>query len=249
MNLDRGHYQVATSPPIGVTSSARPDFQKFLELAREIWARGQFTNHGPLVTELESRLRDEFSAKNVFLVSNGTLALQIGIKALQFTNEVITTPFSYVATTSSLLWEGCQPVFADINGSDGTIDADSVRSLITDQTTGILATHVYGNPCHLKGLQQLSEEYQIPVFYDVAHAFGVKCEGKPLVSFGDLSALSFHATKIFIRRKAARWSRIPTRLRGELRFFVILGTKGRTSSRWQVSTRKCPKFTPPSVSP
>ncbi len=170
------------------------DYVKYLE---KIWDSKHLTNHGPLVLELEEKLRQYLGVKHFFFVTNGTIALQIAIKALGLHDEVITTPFSYVATTSSLVWESCKPVFADIDPNTCTIDVDSVTKQLSDKTSGILATHVYGNPCRVEEIQALAFQNGLSVIYDAAHAFGVQYKGRSVLEFGDVSTLSFHATKLF----------------------------------------------------
>ena len=150
-----------------------------------------------MVQELEAKLKAYLGVKHLFFVSNGTIALQIAIKALDLHDEVITTPFSYVATTSSLVWEGCQPVFVDIDPNTLCIDPDLIEAAITPRTTAILATHVYGIPCDVEKIRSIAEKHHLNVIYDAAHTFAVKYLGKSLVSYGDISTLSFHATKIF----------------------------------------------------
>ena len=162
-----------------------------------IWERNWLTNHGPLVTELESTLRDTLGLPFASYLSNGTIALQIAIKAFDLKGEVITTPFSYVATTSSLVWEGCSPVFADIDPETFNIDPDKIEALITDKTTAILATHVFGNPCEVDKIAAIAEKYQLKVIYDAAHAFGTLYKGNSIFKYGDISTASFHATKLF----------------------------------------------------
>lgn len=182
---------------IQVTKSFLPPLEEYVEYLKGIWERGQLTNHGPLVLELEKKLAEFLEVKHVFFVTNGTLALQIAAKALGIQKKVITTPFSCVATTSAMVWEGIVPVFADIDPKKFTISPRSVRDQITDDVEAILATHVYGNPCDVEALQEISEEMNIPLIFDGAHAFGVRYRNKPLASFGDVTAMSFHATKIF----------------------------------------------------
>jgi dTDP-4-amino-4,6-dideoxygalactose transaminase len=149
------------------------------------------------VLELERQIRDYLGVKHFFFVTNGTIALQIAIKALGLKDEVITTPFSYVATTSSLVWEGAKPIFADIQEDTLTISPHCIVEKISDKTSGILATHVYGNPCDVEAISQIAAEHKLKVIYDAAHAFGVKYKNTSLLSFGDISTLSFHATKLF----------------------------------------------------
>jgi len=182
---------------IPVTKSFMPPIEEYIEYLKKIWDSNQLTNNGPLVKELEQKLKDFLGVKHLFFISNGTIALQIAIKALDLHDEVITTPFSYVATTSSIVWEGCQPVFVDIDPNTLCIDPDLIEADITPRTTAILATHVYGIPCDVEKIQSIAEKHQLKVIYDASHTFGVKYLGKSLASYGDISTLSFHATKLF----------------------------------------------------
>jgi dTDP-4-amino-4,6-dideoxygalactose transaminase len=169
----------------------------FTEYLKGIWERQWLTNNGPLVQELEEKLRDYLGVKHLIFVNNGTIALQIALKAIAQTGEVITTPFSYVATTNTILWEGFKPVFADINVTDFNIDTKKIEPLITENTVAIMATHVYGNPCDVHGIEKIASKYNLPVIYDGAHAFGSTLNGKQVLSYGDIATCSFHATKIF----------------------------------------------------
>jgi len=182
---------------IPVTKSFLPPIEDYIHYLEQIWVSNQLTNHGPLVQELEAKLKDFLGVKYLFFVSNGTIALQIAIKAVGLQGEVITTPFSYVATTSSIVWEGCQPVFVDIDPKTLCIDPDLIEDAITERTTGILATHVYGIPCAVEKIQAIAEKHNLKVIYDAAHTFGGKYKGKSIVSYGDIATLSFHATKVF----------------------------------------------------
>lgn len=183
--------------PIRVTKSFLPPIESYEKRVREIWEKGHLTNHGTNILELEENLRTTLGQKHLWSISNGTLALQIAFKALELKGEVITTPFSYVATVSSLVWEGLQPVFVDINQTDFCIDATKIEAAITDKTTAILATHVYGHPCDVEAIQAIADKHRLRVIYDAAHAFGIEINGKSILGFGDASTLSFHATKIF----------------------------------------------------
>lgn len=185
------------NPSIPVTKSFLPPLDEYIVYLSKIWESNQLTNNGPLVKELEKRLKDFLGVKHLFFVSNGTIALQIAIKALSLQGEIITTPFSYVATTSSIVWEGCDPVFVDIDPKTLCINADLIENEITTKTTGILATHVYGIPCNVEKIERIAEEYLLRVIYDAAHTFGVKYKNVDLVNYGDVSILSFHATKLF----------------------------------------------------
>lgn len=182
---------------INVTKSFLPDLKEYVKYLEGIWQRGHLTNHGPLVLELETRIREYLGVKHFFFVNNGTIALQIAIKAAGLRDDVITTPFSYVATTSSLVWEGCKPVFADISEGTLTVNATTIDAVLTPQTTGILATHVYGNPCPVEEIAVLANKHGLKVIYDAAHAFGVEYKGTSVLNYGDISTLSFHATKLF----------------------------------------------------
>ena len=182
---------------INVTKTFLPDPEEYLQQLKRVWETGWVTNRGELVNELESKLTEFLSIDNILLVNNGTIALQLAIKALGLTGEIITTPFSYVATVSSIVWEGCVPVFVDIDPNYLTIDETKIQNAITEQTCAILATHVYGNPCAVKEIEKIAEQNNLYVIYDAAHCFGVKYQGQSLLKWGDISTLSFHATKLF----------------------------------------------------
>ena len=182
---------------INVTKPFFPPLEEYNDYLREIWKRGWITNNGPLVNDLELQLKEYLQLDHLLYTSNGTIALQIAIKALGLTGEIITTPFSYVATTSCIVWENCHPVFVDIDPQTLNIDARKIEEFITTKTTGILATHVFGNPCDILGIKKIAEKYGLKVIYDAAHCFGTKFQNKSVFAFGDISATSFHATKIF----------------------------------------------------
>ncbi len=182
---------------INVTKPYLPPFEEYEKYLRGIWAREWLTNNGPLVNELELKLKERLDVEHLLFVSNGTIALQIAIKALELSDEIITTPFSYVATTSSIVWEGCRPVMVDISPETLNIDPDKIEAAITDRTSGILATHVYGNPCDVVAIESIARRYGLKVIYDAAHAFGTRIMNRSLLSYGDVSTVSFHATKLF----------------------------------------------------
>jgi Predicted pyridoxal phosphate-dependent enzyme apparently involved in regulation of cell wall biogenesis len=182
---------------INVTKSFLPPLEEYTEYLKGIWERGHLTNHGPLVNELEEKLRTYFNVKHFFFISNGTVALQLAIKALNVKQEVITTPFSYVATTSSLVWENAKPVFVDIDPKTFTIDPLKIEEAITPDTSAILATHVYGIPCAVSQIQEIAERHNLKIIYDAAHAFAVNYKNTSILNYGDISILSFHATKLF----------------------------------------------------
>lgn len=182
---------------INVTKTFLPPIEEYTKYLHGIWERNHITNHGPLVNELEEKLKQYLGVKHFFFVSNGTVALQVALKALDIQGEVITTPFSYVATTSSIVWENSLPVFADIDPVTFTIDPRKVEEQITPATKAILATHVYGIPCDVEALADIASRHNLKIIYDAAHAFGVRFKGIPLLTFGDISTISFHATKLF----------------------------------------------------
>lgn len=182
---------------INVTKTYLPPLEEYNKYLEKIWDRVFLTNNGPLLQELEAELKEYLGVKHLFLVSNGTVALQVAIKALGLKGEVITTPFSFLATTTSILWEGADAVFADIDRSTLTIDPEQIEKKITDKTSGILGVHVYGNACDIERIDEIAKKYNLPVIYDAAHAFGVRYKGKSILNYGNISTLSFHATKLF----------------------------------------------------
>jgi dTDP-4-amino-4,6-dideoxygalactose transaminase len=182
---------------INVTKPFLPDIDEYIEYVRGIWERNWLTNNGPLVNSLELKLKEYLDARHLLFLGNGTIALQIAIKALELKGEIITTPFSYVATTSSIVWEGCEPVFVDIDKDTFNIDANLIEAAITDRTSAILATHVFGNPCDIDAIQKIADKHKLKVIYDGAHCFGTKYKGKHVFNYGDICTASFHATKLF----------------------------------------------------
>ncbi|RDC66108.1 DegT/DnrJ/EryC1/StrS family aminotransferase [Adhaeribacter pallidiroseus] len=186
-----------SNPIINVTKTYLPPLEEYSVLLKGIWERGWVTNFGPLVLELEEKLKRYLGVKHIFFVSNGTIALQVAIKALEIRGEIITTPFSYIATASSIGWEDCKPVFADINPDTLCLNPRLIEEKISVHTQAILATHVYGNPCDVETIEAIAAKHQLKVIYDAAHAFGVQYKNQSLLNFGDISTLSFHATKLF----------------------------------------------------
>ena len=182
---------------IQVTEPFLPPYEDYQELLSGVWNRNWLTNNGPLIKELELRLSEYLDLKNLCMVNNGTIALQFAIKVLDLQGEIITTPFSYVATTSSIFWEGCTPVFADIDPFTFNLDPGKIEAAITSRTTGILATHVFGNPCDIEAIKEIADHYQLKIIYDAAHAFGSTYKGRSVFHQGDVSVTSFHATKLF----------------------------------------------------
>jgi dTDP-4-amino-4,6-dideoxygalactose transaminase len=163
----------------------------------QLWENGWITNRGKLVKELEQKLVDFLGIPEMLLIGNGTLALQLALKALEVKDEVITTPFSYVATTNALIWENCTPVFTDIDPETLCINPALIEAAITEKTTAILATHVYGIPCDIEAIDQIAQKHGLKVIYDAAHCFGVTYKGQSIFNYGDLSTISCHATKLF----------------------------------------------------
>ncbi|GAA4290501.1 DegT/DnrJ/EryC1/StrS family aminotransferase [Aestuariibaculum suncheonense] len=182
---------------INVTKTFLPPQEAYQAILKQAWDTGWLTNRGVLVQELETKLKGYLGVDNLIAMTNGTLPLQIAIKALQLQGDIITTPFSYVATTSSIVWEGCMPVFVDIHPDYLTIDESKIEAAITPKTTAILATHVFGNPCHVEAIQAIADTYNLKVIYDAAHGFGVRYKGQSVFNYGDVSTCSFHATKLF----------------------------------------------------
>lgn len=182
---------------IFVTQPALPPLEEFTELLRQIWDSKIITNNGPFHQQFEKALADYLGIKYISAFSNGTLALVTALQALRITGEVITTPFSFVATTHSLWWNNIKPVFADIEPDYFNLDPEKVEAAITPQTTAIMPVHVYGNPCKIERFQQIADTYGLKLIYDAAHAFGVTVNGHSILNYGDLSVLSFHATKAF----------------------------------------------------
>ncbi|MEJ8552666.1 DegT/DnrJ/EryC1/StrS family aminotransferase [Tepidibacter sp. Z1-5] len=182
---------------INVTKTYLPDINKYKKYVEHIFESGWITNNGKLVQELEIKLKEYLGVRNILLVSNGTIALQVAYKLLELKGDVITTPFSFVATTSSLVWEGLKPVFVDIDKHNLNIDTSKIEDSISDNTCAILPVHVFGNVCDVEKIKEIAKKYDLKVIYDAAHAFGVKYKNKSILNYGDVSVISFHATKIF----------------------------------------------------
>lgn len=180
-----------------VTRPFLPPQEEYQNFIKGIWNRQWLTNMGPLASQLEMNLKDYLKVNHLLFVTNGTIALQMAIKALNLKGEIITTPFSFVATTSTIVWEGCTPVFVDIDEETLCIDASKIEAAITKDTQAILATHVYGNPCDVIAIEKIAKKHNLKVIYDAAHAFGVEVNGKSIFEFGDISTCSLHATKLY----------------------------------------------------
>jgi dTDP-4-amino-4,6-dideoxygalactose transaminase len=182
---------------INVTKTFLPPQTEYQAILKKAWDLNWITNRGVLVQKLEEKLKDYLQVPNIIATTNGTLPLQIAIKALGLKGEIITTPFSYVATTSSIVWEGCTPVFVDIHPEYLTIDETKIEAAITSSTTAILATYVFGNPCDVEAIESIAKRHELKVIYDAAHCFGVTYKGQSIFNYGDVSTCSFHATKLF----------------------------------------------------
>jgi len=182
---------------IPVTKPFLPPVEEYESYIRDIWQRQWLTNNGPLVNEFELRLKVYLEVPHMLYVANGTIALQLAIRALELKGQIITTPFSFIATTSSAMWENCKPVFVDINPDTLNIDAEKIEEAITPETSAILATHVFGNPCDILAIDEIAKKHNLKVIYDASHCFGTKYHGRSVYSYGDISTTSFHATKIF----------------------------------------------------
>ena len=182
---------------ITVTSPLLPPLDEFIPYLRDIWGRKWITNNGHYHQELEKALCDYLGVEYISVFTNGTLPLITALQALRITGEVITTPYSFVATTHSLWWNGIRPVFVDVDPATGNLDPSKIEAAITPKTTAIMPVHVYGNPCDTEAIQAIADKYGLKVIYDAAHAFGVKVNGESILRAGDISTLSFHATKTY----------------------------------------------------
>jgi len=180
-----------------VTKPFLPPKESYEAYLGQIWGSRWLTNMGPLATELEVKLAQHLNVNNLLFVTNGTIALQMAIKALDLKGEIITTPFSFVATTNSIFWEGCTPVFVEIDPSTLNIDPSKIEAAITEKTSAIMATHVFGNPCDVEAIQKIADKHDLKIIYDAAHAFNVKIKGRSIFDFGDISTCSLHATKFY----------------------------------------------------
>ncbi|WP_394775094.1 DegT/DnrJ/EryC1/StrS family aminotransferase [Flavobacterium sp.] len=182
---------------ITVTKTFLPPINEYNKQVQRAWDKQWLTNRGELVLELEEKLKNYLNISNIITTNNGTVPLQIALKLLGNQGEIITTPFSYVATAAAIVWENCTPIFVDIHPKYLTIDETKIEAAITNKTTAILATHVFGNPCNVEVIEMIAQKHNLKVIYDAAHAFGVTYKGKSLFDYGDISTCSFHATKLF----------------------------------------------------
>jgi dTDP-4-amino-4,6-dideoxygalactose transaminase len=182
--------------PIYVTKPSLAPLNDFTELLKGVWERGILTHNGPLVQRLEKEICTKLNLKNFVSVLNGTVAIQMAIKALELKGEIITTPFTWVATLSAIQWEGCTPVFCDIESDTLSIDSRKIEEKITEKTVAIMPVHVFGNPCDVEAIKAIADKHNLKVIYDAAHAIGSTYKGKSLLEYGDISATSLHATKL-----------------------------------------------------
>ncbi len=182
---------------INVTQPFLPPKEELLSYIDKIYDKKWLTNMGPLSSDLELKLKEYLGVNHLLFLNNGTIALQIAIKALELKGEIITTPFSFIATTSSIVWEGCTPIFADIDPLTFNISPKAIEKVITPNTSAILATHVFGNPCDIEAIDKIAKKHNLKVIYDAAHCFGTSYNGQSVLNYGDISTLSFHATKLY----------------------------------------------------
>lgn len=182
---------------IPITKPFMPPAEEYRAYLEGIWEREWLTNNGPLVKELEKKLKKYLEVDHLLFLNNGTVALQFAIRSLQLEGEIITTPFSYIATTSSIVWERCKPVFVDIDSETLNLNPSLIEKYITPKTSAILATHIFGNPCDIETIQEVASRHNLKVIYDSAHCFGSTYKKKSIYTYGDISVASFHATKLF----------------------------------------------------
>lgn len=214
---------------INATKTYLPNLARYNKYVERIYNSGWITNRGELVRELEDRLKAHLNVNNVILVSNGSLALQVAYKALDLSKEVITTPFSFVATTSTLCWESLTPRFSDIDSKSLNLDPNLLEQKITDQTSALVPVHVYGNPCDTEKIQQIANKHKLKVIYDAAHAFGVTRSGRSILVEGDISAISFHATKLFHTIEGGALITQSDELAEKIRLMINFGISGLTT--------------------
>jgi len=182
---------------IFVTQPFLSPLEEYMDILKDVWERGILTHNGPVVQSLEKQLAEKLKINNIVAVSNGTIALQMAIKALDLKGEIITTPFTWIATISAIKWEGCTPVFCDIDPLTLNIDPQKIEELITEKTVAIMPVHVFGNPCDVEAIKAIAKKHGLKVIYDAAHAIGTTHKGKSILEYGDISATSLHATKLF----------------------------------------------------
>jgi len=187
---------MSKNKPIFVTQPSLPPLNEYTKLLEEVWESGILTHNGPKVVELEEELKNKLKVENISTVTNGTIALQIAIRALELRGEIITTPFSWIATVSAIKYEGCEPIFCDINKETLNIDVAKIEALITEKTSAIMPVHVFGAPCDVEAIQKIADKHNLKVIYDAAHAIGSTYKDDSVLNYGDISATSLHATKL-----------------------------------------------------
>ncbi len=227
---------------INVTKTYMPDREKYITYVNKIFDRGWVTNHGELVQQLEKRLAAYLGVKDIVLVANGTIALEIAYRLLKLKGEVITTPFSFVATTSSLVSNGLEPVFADIDQQSFNLDPQNIEQQITDKTSAIVPVHIFGNACEVEKIEEIAAKHQLKVIYDAAHAFGVEYKGESLLRYGDVSTLSFHATKLFHTIEGGALIINDASLVQEARYLINFGIDGPDSVKALGTNAKMNEF-------
>ncbi len=213
---------------IYVTRPFLPPLEEFTEHLKQLWQTGIFTHNGPLLQQFEKELQDYLNIEHVVCVSNGTIAIQLAIKALELAGEIITTPFTFIATADAIMWEKCTPVFVDIDPETLNILPEQVEKNITAKTVGILGVHVFGNPCDIRQIDSIARQNNLKVIYDGAHAIGVMVEGKTVFSYGDISTVSFHATKLLQTFEGGAVITTNGSLAQKLRRLRFFGYEGRT---------------------
>lgn len=227
---------------INVTKTYLPDINKYKQYIDEIYESSWLTNNGPIVQKLESRLKEYLGVKNIILVSNGTIALDIAYKVMDLKGEIITTPFSFVATTSSAVLANLKPVFADIDKQTLNINPKNIEKLITPNTSAILPVHVFGNACEVEEIEQIAKKHNLKVIYDAAHAFDVKYKDKSVLSYGDISTLSFHATKLFHTIEGGAIITNDDELALKIRYLINFGIKTPTEIPYLGTNAKMNEF-------
>ena len=211
---------------INVTKTFFPPIEEYNAQVARIWENQWLTNRGELIVELEQNLKEYLNISNITITNNGTIPLQIALKILGNQGEIITTPFSYVATSAAIVWENCTAVFVDIDPEHLTIDETKIKAAITSKTSAILATHVFGNPCNIEAIEQIAAKHGLKVIYDAAHAFGIEYQGKSIFEYGDVSTCSFHATKLFHTGEGGAMFANDEKLRQQLYYSHNFGHNG-----------------------
>lgn len=227
---------------INVTKSYLPDIEKYKAYIDEIYSSSWLTNNGPMVQRLELRLKEYLGVKNIILVSNGTIALDVAYKVLELKGEVITTPFSFVATTSSAVLAGLKPIFADIDKNSLNIDPQNIEKMISQNTCAILPVHVFANACEVEEIEEIAKKHNLKVIYDAAHAFDVEYKGESILKYGDISTLSFHATKLFHTIEGGAIITNDDELAKKIRYFINFGIKSATKIPYLGTNAKMNEF-------